>query len=103
MGLIVFLIYLGGMMVVFGAAGDEQAKELLPEAVKRGCVCVDNSHAFRMDPTGPLVSPEINAEDIKNHNGIISNPNCATLIGLVPLYPLRRDRRPLIPTWKPIS
>ena len=79
-----------GVDIVLGAAGDEQAKELLPEAVKRGCVCVDNSHAFRMDPNVPLVIPEINAEDIKNHNGIISNPNCATIIGLVPLYPLHK-------------
>ena len=79
-----------GVDIVLGAAGDEQAKELLPEAVKRGCVCVDNSHAFRLDENVPLVIPEINAEDIKKHKGIISNPNCATIIGLVPLYPLHK-------------
>ena len=69
---------------MLGAAGDDIAKELLPEAVKRGAVVVDNSHAFRMDPEVPLVVPEINADDIKWHHGLIANPNCATIIGLVP-------------------
>ena len=74
-----------GVDIVLGAAGDEQAKELLPEAVKRGCVCVDNSHAFRMDPDVPLVIPEINAEDIKGHNGIISAPFAYQLaVNLIP-------------------
>ena len=54
-----------GCDIVLGAAGDDIAKELLPEAVKRGAVVVDNSHAFRMDPEVPLVVPEINADDIK--------------------------------------
>ncbi|MBQ9007502.1 MAG: aspartate-semialdehyde dehydrogenase [Atopobiaceae bacterium] len=79
-----------GIDILLGAAGDAQAKELLPEAVKRGAVCVDNSHAFRMDADVPLVIPEINAEDVKWHQGIISNPNCATIIGLVPLWPLHQ-------------
>lgn len=78
------------MDIVLGAAGDGTAKALLPEAVKRGAVCVDNSHAFRMDADVPLVIPEINADDVKWHNGIISNPNCATIIGLVPLWPLHQ-------------
>ena len=79
-----------GVDIVLGAAGDAQAKELLPEAVKRGAVCVDNSHAFRMDADVPLVIPEINADDVKWHKGLISNPNCATIIGLVPLWPLHQ-------------
>ncbi len=79
-----------GVDIVLGAAGDGTAKALLPEAVKRGAVCVDNSHAFRMDADVPLVIPEINADDVKWHNGIISNPNCATIIGLVPLWPLHQ-------------
>ena len=54
-----------GCDIVLGAAGDDIAKELLPEAVKRGAGVVDNSHAFRMDPEVPLVVPEINADDIK--------------------------------------
>ena len=80
-----------GVDIVLGAAGDKIARELMPEAVKRGAVCVDNSHAFRLDEDVPLVIPEINAADIANHPaGIIANPNCATIIGLVPLWPLHQ-------------
>ena len=80
-----------GVDIVLGAADDATAKTLLPEAARRGAVCVDNSHAFRMDPEVPLVIPEINAADIADHpRGIIANPNCATIIGLVPLWPLHQ-------------
>ncbi len=92
--------------IVLGAAGDAQAKELLPEAVRRGCVCVDNSHAFRLDQNVPLVIPEINAEDIKGHHGIIANPNCATIIGLVPLWPLHQAagvKRLIVSTYQAAS
>ena len=95
-----------GVDIVLGAAGDAQAKELLPEAVKRGCVCVDNSHAFRLDEDVPLVIPEINAQDIKNHHGIIANPNCATIIGLVPLWPLPKAagvKRLIVSTYQAAS
>ena len=81
-----------GVDIVLGAAGDATAKELLPEAAARGAVCVDNSHAFRLDEGVPLVIPEINAADIANHpKNIIANPNCATIIGLVPLWPLHLE------------
>ena len=76
--------------IVLGAADDATARALLPEAVKRGAVCVDNSHAFRLEPDVPLVVPEINAADIAAHHGIIANPNCATIIGLVPVWPLHQ-------------
>ncbi|MBQ6395727.1 MAG: aspartate-semialdehyde dehydrogenase [Atopobiaceae bacterium] len=76
--------------IVLGAAEDDIASALLPEAVKRGAICVDNSHAFRLDEGVPLVIPEINAADIPFNSGIISNPNCATIIGLVPLWPLHQ-------------
>ena len=79
-----------GVDIVLGAAGDSIARELLPEAVKRGAVCVDNSHAFRLDADVPLVIPEINAADVAWHKGLIANPNCATIIGLVPLWPLHQ-------------
>ncbi|MFR8061897.1 MAG: aspartate-semialdehyde dehydrogenase, partial [Lancefieldella rimae] len=95
-----------GVDIVLGAAGDAQAKELLPEAVTHGCVCVDNSHAFRLDKDVPLVIPEINAQDIKNHHGIIANPNCATIIGLVPLWPLHRAagvKRLIVSTYQAAS
>ena len=54
-----------GIDILLGAADDATAKALMPEAVKRGAVCVDNSHAFRLDEDVPLVIPEINAEDVK--------------------------------------
>ena len=79
-----------GCDFVLGAAGDDVAKELLPEAVRRGAVVIDNSHAFRLDPDVPLVVPEINAADAKAHHGLIANPNCATIIGLVPTWPLHQ-------------
>lgn len=93
--------------IVLGAAGDEQAKALLPEAVRHGAVCVDNSHAFRLDADVPLVIPEINPEDIANHpRNIIANPNCATIIGLVPTWPLHKAaglRRLIVSTYQAAS
>ena len=80
-----------GVDIVLGAADDATARELLPEAARRGAVCVDNSHAFRLEEDVPLVVPEINASDIADHpRGIIANPNCATIIGLVPVWPLHQ-------------
>lgn len=79
-----------GCDIVLGAVEDDLAAALLPEAVRRGATVVDNSHAFRMDPTVPLVVPEINAGDISWHTGLIANPNCATIIGLVPTWPLHQ-------------
>ena len=69
-----------GMDIVLGAASNELAKRLAPAIVKAGAVFVDNSSAFRMDPEVPLIVPEVNPEDAKNHKGIISNPNCSTII-----------------------
>lgn len=96
-----------GVDIVLGAAGDGIAKALLPEAAARGAVCVDNSHAFRLDPDVPLVVPEINPEDIQNHpRNIIANPNCATIIGLVPTYPLHKAaglKRMIVSTYQAAS
>lgn len=96
-----------GVDIVLGAAGDGIAKALLPEAAARGAVCVDNSHAFRLDPDVPLVVPEINPEDIQNHpRNIIANPNCATIIGLVPTYPLHMAaglKRMIVSTYQAAS
>ena len=69
-----------GMDIVLGAAENDIAKKFAPAIVKAGAVFVDNSSAFRMDPEVPLIVPEINAEDAKKHHGIISNPNCSTII-----------------------
>lgn len=70
------------------SAGGSRSKEFAPAAVKAGAVVVDNSSAFRMDPEVPLVIPEINPEKIKDNKGIIANPNCSTIIGIVPVWPL---------------
>ena len=69
-----------GVDIVLGAAENDIAKQFAPAIVKAGAVFVDNSSAFRMDPKVPLVVPEVNPEDVKWHNGIISNPNCSTII-----------------------
>lgn len=79
-----------GCDFVLGAADDAIAKALLPAAVDAGAVVVDNSHAFRLDPEVPLVVPEVNAADVSWHHGIIANPNCATIIGVVPTWPLHQ-------------
>ncbi|WP_308623621.1 aspartate-semialdehyde dehydrogenase [uncultured Enorma sp.] len=79
-----------GCDFVLGAADDAIARELLPKAVEVGAVVVDNSHAFRLDPDVPLVVPEVNGADVAWHKGIIANPNCATIIGLVPTWPLHQ-------------
>lgn len=72
------------------SAGGSTSKKLAPEAVKRGCLVIDNSSAFRMDPKVPLVVPEINAQVSTQHEGIIANPNCTTIVALMGLYPLHR-------------
>lgn len=69
-----------GVDIVLGAAENDIAMQFAPAIVKSGAVFVDNSSAFRLNPDVPLVVPEINPEDVKNHHGIISNPNCSTII-----------------------
>jgi aspartate-semialdehyde dehydrogenase len=80
----------GGVEVALFSAGGAISREYAPLAARAGCVVVDNSSAFRMDDQVPLVIPEINAMDIKEHRGIIANPNCTTAITLMGLYPLHR-------------
>lgn len=72
---------------IFSAGGDV-AKQYAPIAASKGCIVVDNSSAFRMDPKVPLVVPEVNPEEIENNNGIIANPNCSTIQAVVPLKAL---------------
>ena len=69
-----------GVDIVLGAAENDIAKRFAPAIVKAGAVFVDNSSAFRLDPKVHLIVPEINPEDVKDHHGIISNPNCSTII-----------------------
>jgi len=77
-----------GVDLALFSAGGSISKEFAPLAAREGCVVVDNSSAFRMDPAVPLVVPEINGADIRQHQGIIANPNCTTAITLMALYPL---------------
>ena len=71
-----------GIDIVLGAAENDIAEKYADAIVKSGAVFVDNSSAFRLDPNVPLVVPEVNGEDVKNHKGIIANPNCVTTIAL---------------------
>lgn len=79
-----------GVDIAIFSAGGGISKEFAPHAVKTGAVVVDNSSAFRMDPSVPLVVPEINASSADSHSGILANPNCTTAITLMALYPLHR-------------
>ncbi|MBQ8507710.1 MAG: aspartate-semialdehyde dehydrogenase [Clostridia bacterium] len=79
-----------GMDFVLGAVQNAQAKQFAPAIVKAGAVFIDNSSAFRMQDDVPLVVPEINPEDAFKHNGIISNPNCSTIITMVALGGIRK-------------
>ncbi len=82
-----------GIDIVLSSAGGSISKKFVPYAVKAGAIVIDNTSAYRMDPKVPLVIPEINAQDIKKHKGIIANPNCSTIIMLVPIFPIHRTNR----------
>jgi aspartate-semialdehyde dehydrogenase len=82
-----------GVDIALFSAGGSIARKFAPFAVKAGAVVIDNSSAFRMDPDVPLVIPEINANRIGEHNGIIANPNCSAITALVPLWPIHRANR----------
>ena len=72
------------------SAGSENSVKFAHEAVKRNCVVIDNSSAFRMDTSVPLVVPEINSSELDKHQGIIANPNCSSAIALMAIYPLHK-------------
>lgn len=82
-----------GVDIALFSAGGGISRKFAPAAVKAGAVVVDNSSAFRMDPNVPLVIPEINAGRIRDHKGIIANPNCSAITALVPLWPIHRQNR----------
>ncbi len=79
-----------GVNIALFSAGGSISKQYGPIAAAAGCVVVDNSSAFRMDPAVPLVVPEVNPADVKAHKGIIANPNCSTIIMVVPIWPLHQ-------------
>ncbi len=95
-----------GVDIAIMSAGAEASLELSPEAVKRGCVVIDNSTAFRMAPEHPLVIPEVNADALENHQGIIANPNCSTIQMLVALKPIHDKytvKRVIVSTYQAVS
>lgn len=95
-----------GVDLVLSSAGGNISKKFLPEAVKRGAVCVDNTSAFRMDPEIPLVVPEVNEDALVNHHGIIANPNCSTIQMVLALEPIREKfglKRVIVSTYQAVS
>ena len=95
-----------GVDVALFSAGGSTSKRFAPLAVEQGAVVVDNSSAFRMDTTVPLIVPEINPEAVRAHRGIIANPNCSTIIAITPLWPVHRTnpiRRMIIATYQAAS
>ena len=78
-----------GFDIALFSAGGSISEKFAPIAASKGCVVIDNSSQWRMDPEVPLVVPEVNPEDILKHKGIIANPNCSTIQAMVPLRPLQ--------------
>jgi aspartate-semialdehyde dehydrogenase len=92
--------------IAFFSAGSAQSKELAPQAVRAGAVVIDKSSAFRMDPAVPLVVPEVNAQALAGHRGIVACPNCTTIVTVMPLKPLHdagRLRRVVATSYQAVS
>jgi aspartate-semialdehyde dehydrogenase len=95
-----------GVDIALFSAGGGISRRFAPIAVESGAIVVDNSSAFRMDPSVPLVVPEINAGLIADHQGIIANPNCAAIISVTPLWPVHVHnpiRRLILSTYQAAS
>jgi len=97
---------LAGFDLALFSAGGGTSKRFAPEAVRRGCVVVDKSSAFRMHPDVPLVVPEVNGASAQAHRGIVANPNCSTIqlvMALKPLHDAARIRHLTISTYQAVS
>src|SRR5437867_1284353 len=95
-----------GCDVVFFSATTEVSRDLIPSAVKAGAVAIDDSAAWRMEPDVPLVVPEVNADDLRGHKGIISIPNCPTTPLCQTLWPVHQVnpiRRIIVDTYQSVS
>ncbi len=95
-----------GVEIALFSAGGATSKKFAPIAAKDGCVVVDNSSAWRMDPEVPLVVPEVNPQEIKRHKGIIANPNCSTIqmvVVLKPIHDVARVQRVVVSTYQAVS
>src|SRR3954466_7902648 len=95
-----------GIDIAFFSAGGSVSKEFAPAAVSAKAIVIDNTSAFRMKEGVPLVVPEVNADQIHKHNGLIANPNCSTIIMNVPVWPLHkanRIKRIIVSTYQAVS
>jgi len=95
-----------GVDIALFSAGGSRSLQFAPIAARAGCVVVDNSSAFRMEPEVPLVVPEVNPEQVANHNGIIANPNCSTIqlvVVLKPLHDAAKIKRVVVSTYQAVS
>lgn len=92
--------------IAFFAAGSEVSKEYAPKAAKAGCIVIDKSAYYRMDPKVPLIVPEVNPEALKGHQNIIANPNCSVIPLMVALKPLDDEaqiKRIVVSTYQSVS
>ncbi len=95
-----------GIDIALFSAGAERSKIWAPIAAKSGCVVIDNSSQWRMDPEVPLVVPEVNAHDLRWHKGIIANPNCSTIqmvVALKPIHDVAKIKRVVVTTFQAVS
>jgi len=95
-----------GVQLAIASTPDETARDFIPEAVKRGCLVIDESGYWRMDPTVPLVIPEVNGDAVKQHKGIISSPNCSTtqlVVAVKPLHDYGKVKRIVVSTYQAVS
>ena len=95
-----------GIDIALFSAGAERSRLWAPVAAKSGCVVVDNSSQWRMDPEVPLVVPEVNPHDLKKHKGIIANPNCSTIqmvVVLKPIHDAAKIKRVVVTTFQAVS
>lgn len=95
-----------GIDIVLSSAGANVSQALAPDIIKRGAIIIDNTSAFRMDADVPLVVPEVNGHALKNHKGIIANPNCSTIqlvMALKPLHDYSPLKRVLVSTYQSVS
>jgi len=95
-----------GMNIGLFSAGGSISREFVPYAIKSNCVAVDNTSAFRMDEDVPLVVPEVNANRILQHNGVIANPNCSTIqlvLVLKPIHDAVKIKRVVVSTYQAVS
>lgn len=95
-----------GVEIVLSSAGGAISKQFMPIAVEKGCIVVDNTSAFRMDPNTPLVVPEVNPHAAFKHKGLIANPNCSTIqmvLVLKPIHDVAKIKRVVVSTYQSVS